>query len=118
MAHYLQERIYYPDGCSPDDDEAGTFAVTVVHRGRGKWSVHKGVFRHIQLSSTGTWLMAPARMNELTHCRHDFDTACALAEAAVEALQVHGMTWAQWAARGAARTGAAAEVEMLEAQAD
>ncbi|GEO96981.1 hypothetical protein [Kocuria turfanensis] len=55
--------------------------------------------RYVQLSSTGKWLVAPARASELTRCRHDFATACALAEVAVEALKIHVMTWAQWEAR-------------------
>lgn len=98
MAHYIAERQYLPDGCSPDDTDASSFMVSVVRRGRGTWSVHKGGQRYLQLSSTGTWLVAPARMNELTHCRHDFAAARALAEAVVEAVEVHGKTWAQWVA--------------------
>ena len=64
----------------------------VEYRGRGKWSVHKGGQRYVQLSSTGTWLVAPVRMNELIHCRHCFAAACAPAEVAVEILEVPGMT--------------------------
>lgn len=72
--------------------------------------------RYVQLSSTGKWLVAPARMNELTRCRHDFATARALAEVAVEALEIHGMTWAHWAAHQRGHAPATdPEVEMLEA---
>jgi hypothetical protein len=101
MAHHIDERQYIPDDCSPDDPDASSSMVTVEYRGRGKWSVHKGGQRHVQLTSTGKWPVAPAKMNGLTHCPHDFATACSLAEVAVEALEVHGRTWAQWASTSA-----------------
>ena len=96
-----------------------SFMVAVVHRGRGKWAVLKSGQRYVQLSSTGKWLVAPARMNELTHCRHDFATACSLAELAVEALEVHGKTWAQWETNQRAHaTATNSEVELAEAASD
>ncbi|MEX5235971.1 hypothetical protein [Kocuria arenosa] len=119
MAHHIEERQYFPDGCSPDDPDASSFMVSVVHRGRGKWAVLKRGQRYVQLSSTGKWLVAPARMNELTHCRHDFTVACALAETAVETLEVHGRTWAQWSAQqNGHATATNPEVELAEAAPD
>ena len=119
MAHHIEERQYLPDGCSPEDPDASSFMVAVVHRGRGKWAVLKSGQRYVQLSSTGKWLVAPARMNELTHCRHDFATACSLAEVAVEALEVHGKTWAQWAVQQNGHFPAPnPEVELAEAASD
>ncbi len=102
MAEHLftEERVYYPIGYDPDDDwhvqNVFGIAVGVWHRGNGKWMVSPTREGHEQLSSTGKWLWLPLKMTALQHCRFDFETACRLAEGAVDSHTQNGRNWAQW----------------------
>lgn len=97
---YLEERIYLPDGMDPNDFEAVHFAVRVQWRAPGKWAVVQGLGYpgHRFLSSAGNWIFLPRPMHR-RYVRHDFETACRLAEEHVNKLTVNGATWAQWEAR-------------------
>lgn len=92
----IEERIYYPTGCDPDDINAHSFAVHVTWRGQGKWMVSRMRSTHHQMSRTGKWLWCPLKMVQMRWCRFDFETACRLAEAAVNDVSINGRTWAQW----------------------
>ena len=66
MKTYIEERTYYPDGCTPDDSEAHAFGVTVAYRGNGKYVVCRGGrSAHEQLSSPGKWLWFPLKMTQM-----------------------------------------------------
>lgn len=85
----------YPVGANPDDDPHGNthgFAVQIIWRGKGKWSVENG---GSSLSHTGRWLYMPMKMHR-QHVRHDYETAVRLARGAVDDVTVNGRTWKQW----------------------
>ena len=112
MGTQIEERIYFPDGCDPDDYEATHFAVCVQWRGQGKWAVTAGLGHPASrfLSSAGVWHFMPRQMHR-RHLRFDFETACRLAEEHVETLTINGRTWAQWETWRAERLGTTSEGE-------
>lgn len=94
MIDYIEERTYHPEGCDPDDYNSVHFRVGVHWRGNGKWAVTLGGNNnHRLLSSAGNWLWMPLKMTQMRHCRFDFETACRLAEAAVDNVTLVGKTW-------------------------
>jgi hypothetical protein len=103
MPTYVEERLYHPDGMDLMDEghayDAFAFQVGVFYRGKGKWVVATSREAHEQLSRTGRWLWLPSKMNQMRWCRHDFETACRLAEGVVNDRKVNGRTWAEWEAR-------------------
>jgi hypothetical protein len=101
---FIEERKYLPTGADPGDREAWTWCVEVTYMGNGKWSAGRG--RHEVLTHTGKWLYCPHRMTEVRWARHDFATACRLAEEAVETRTINGWTWAQFQAWRAERAAA------------
>lgn len=105
VTNYYEERVYLPLGADRDHPEARSFQVGVYYRGDGKWLVsHGGREAHEQLSQTGKWLWCPEKMNQMRWCRFDFETACRLAEEAVDRLTVNGLTWPEWQDFWAAKT--------------
>lgn len=103
---YIEERIYLPDGMAIDDRERHAFQVGVFYRGGGCWMVASSREGHQQLTHTGRWLWSPPKFVAIRWCRHDFDTACRLAEAARNDRVVSGRTWAQWQDHHTARADA------------
>lgn len=97
MPTYIEERTYYPTGCPPDDVNARYFQVGVFYRGAGRYVISQGGREaHQQLTSTGRWVYSPLKMTQMRWCRFDFETACRLAERAVDELRVMGKTWEQF----------------------
>jgi len=97
---YIEERTYYPAGCDLDNTHKEYFKVGVYYRGQGKWMVAQEREGHFQLTHTGKWLDFPQKFQAMRWCRHDFETACKLAEAAVESRELYGLTWAEWESFG------------------
>lgn len=96
---YVEERTYYPDGCSLEDVNKHSFQVGVYYRGRGKWMVATSREGYRQLTHTGKWLQYPEKFLAMRWCRHDFQAACQLAESVVNDMTVHGLTYAEWSER-------------------
>lgn len=101
--NYVEERTYYPDECPHDDVNAHHFQVGVYYRGQGKWMVATSRDGYRQLTHTGKWLQYPEKFQALRWCRHDFETACKLAGAAVNDMKVNGTTYSEWVAKLNAR---------------
>lgn len=97
--NYVEERTYYPDGCSFEDVNKRNFQVGVYYRGQGKWMVATEREGYRQLTHTGKWLQYPQKFLAMRWCRHDFETACQLAEAAVNNMKLRGLTYAEWTER-------------------
>jgi hypothetical protein len=88
----------------PEDDiEWYHWAITVEHRGDGKWAVcHMGS----TMTKTGRWTWERSSSNRgegyLRAHRHDLDTALSLAQEAALTIKVNGMTPAgllEWRAK-------------------
>lgn len=99
--HFVEERIFFPAGFDPTIDQhrwaIGEYQVEVRMDGRFTgWTVTSGG-RHVRsmLAVDGRWILAPLDSEIRARCTHpDFDTACRLAEAAVETLTRNHQTWA------------------------
>lgn len=104
---YIEERTYYPTGYDPKDPwhtwNVSGLALGVWYRGDGKWMVSPYREGHEQLSRTGKWLWLPLKMTAMRNCRFDFETACRLAEEAVDSRRQNGRTWVEWLAWKAER---------------
>lgn len=111
MSTYTEDRRYYPTGYDDSIEwhrwNIHTFTVHVTYRGHGKWMVSDNPSGlGMQLSQTGKWLSCPLKMTAMRWCRFDFETACQLAESAVDEVRINGLTWAEYMARRASRTDA------------
>ena len=96
---YVEERLYYPSGFDANDEwhvnNVYSWTLGVYYRGDGKWMVSTGREGHRQVSSTGKFLWLPLKMTAMRHCRHDFATACRLAETVIDKIVMNGKTWAE-----------------------
>lgn len=103
MRSYIEERIYHPTGMDLRIErhrwEAFNFQVIVQYRGDEKYAVVTSREAYQQLSRAGNWLYWPLKMTAIRWCRFDFDTACQLAESAVDHVKVNGLTWTEWEIR-------------------
>jgi hypothetical protein len=92
MASYVTELRFIPDDMDQDDEMALMLCVTVRYRGYGKYSVERGIFKDIQLSSAKRWQTYPPARNRRFY-RFDLETACRLAEEVLPTVTMNGYSW-------------------------
>lgn len=100
MVMYIEERTYYPTGYDQTIDwhkyNISGLTLGVYYRGDGKFMVATNREGWQQWTHTGKVLHMPQKFQQMRWCRHDFVTACRLAERYVDAVKCNGRTWVEW----------------------